>query len=74
MDAESDHLVRGLTLADAVSLVIGTIIGTGIFLKTAVMTQPSPVEAGMGLLLITLGRPVYLYFRQRERELAAAEH
>lgn len=33
------ELVRGLTLTDTVSLVVGTIIGTGIFLKTAVMAQ-----------------------------------
>ena len=32
-------LVRGLGLLDASSLVIGTIIGTGVFLKTAVMAQ-----------------------------------
>lgn len=36
---ENTKLVRGLTLTDATSLVIGTIIGTGIFLKTTVMTQ-----------------------------------
>lgn len=36
---ENAKLIRGLTLADATSLVIGTIIGTGIFLKTTVMTQ-----------------------------------
>jgi APA family basic amino acid/polyamine antiporter len=33
------QLIRGLNLADATSLVIGTIIGTGIFLKTTIMTQ-----------------------------------
>lgn len=32
-------LIRGLSLPDATSLVVGTIIGTGIFLKTTVMTQ-----------------------------------
>jgi APA family basic amino acid/polyamine antiporter len=32
-------LIRGLSLVDATSIVIGTIIGTGIFLKTATMTQ-----------------------------------
>jgi APA family basic amino acid/polyamine antiporter len=32
-------LLRGLTLTDAVSLVVGTVIGTGVFLKTAVMAQ-----------------------------------
>lgn len=36
---EMPQLVRGLTLTDATSLVVGTIIGTGIFLKTTVMTQ-----------------------------------
>jgi len=36
---ETPQLVRGLKLTDAISLVIGTIIGTGIFLKTTVMTQ-----------------------------------
>lgn len=33
------QLIRGLTLLDTISLVVGTIIGTGIFLKTAVMAQ-----------------------------------
>jgi APA family basic amino acid/polyamine antiporter len=38
--AETKHtLLRGLTLTDAVSLVVGTVIGTGVFLKTAVMAQ-----------------------------------
>ena len=32
-------LIRGLTLTDTTSLVIGTIIGTGVFLKTTVMAQ-----------------------------------
>lgn len=32
-------LIRGLTLIDATSIVIGTIIGTGVFLKTATMSQ-----------------------------------
>ena len=36
---ETPQLVRGLKLTGAISLVIGTIIGTGIFLKTSVMTQ-----------------------------------
>jgi APA family basic amino acid/polyamine antiporter len=33
------ELVRGLTLRDATALVVGTIIGTGVFLKTARMAQ-----------------------------------
>ncbi len=35
----SNNLVRGLTYIDTVSLVVGTIIGTGIFLKSATMAQ-----------------------------------
>lgn len=33
------RLLRGLSLIDATALVVGTIIGTGIFLKAAVMSQ-----------------------------------
>jgi APA family basic amino acid/polyamine antiporter len=33
------QLVRALTLADTVSLVVGIVIGTGVFLKAAVMAQ-----------------------------------
>lgn len=33
------RLLRGLSLTDASALVVGTIIGTGIFLKAAVMSQ-----------------------------------
>ncbi len=40
-------LVRGLTLTDSILLVIGTIIGTGVFLKTATMSQ-------------TLGSPMWV--------------
>ncbi len=32
-------LIRGLTLTDSIAIVIGTIIGTGVFLKTATMSQ-----------------------------------
>lgn len=39
MTEEKNQLIRGLTLTDTISLVVGTIIGTGIFLKTAVMSQ-----------------------------------
>ena len=36
----TDHvkLIRGLTLLAAVSIVIGNVIGTGVFLKARVMT------------------------------------
>lgn len=33
------QLIRGLSVFDATAIVIGTIIGTGVFLKTATMTQ-----------------------------------
>jgi APA family basic amino acid/polyamine antiporter len=32
-------LVRGLTLTDSIAIVVGTILGTGVFLKTATMAQ-----------------------------------
>ncbi|HXH30627.1 MAG TPA: amino acid permease [Bacteriovoracaceae bacterium] len=35
----SKQLVRGLTLVDAISIVVGCILGTGIFLKTASMSS-----------------------------------
>lgn len=34
-----NQLIRGLGLIDSTAIVIGTIIGTGVFLKTATMTQ-----------------------------------
>lgn len=34
----SKELVRGLTLVDAASIVVGSIIGTGVFLKTSTMS------------------------------------
>jgi APA family basic amino acid/polyamine antiporter len=36
---DEPQLRRGLTLTDALALTVGTIIGTGVFLKTAVMGQ-----------------------------------
>ena len=33
------QLHRGLTLAHTISLVVGAVIGTGVFLKAAVMSQ-----------------------------------
>jgi len=37
--ASTPQLDRGLTLAHTVSLVVGTVIGTGVFLKATVMAQ-----------------------------------
>jgi APA family basic amino acid/polyamine antiporter len=39
MAEEKTRLIRGLTLTGTTALVVGTIIGTGIFMKTAVMGQ-----------------------------------
>jgi APA family basic amino acid/polyamine antiporter len=39
MSEEKSQLIRGLTLRDTTALVVGTIIGTGVFLKTAKMSQ-----------------------------------
>ncbi|HZS10561.1 MAG TPA: amino acid permease [Blastocatellia bacterium] len=39
MAEEKSQLIRGLTLTDTTALVIGTVIGTGVFIKTAVMAQ-----------------------------------
>ncbi len=45
---QHDQLVRGLTLADTTALVVGTVIGTGVFLKSAIMAQ----DAGSPLLVL----------------------
>jgi APA family basic amino acid/polyamine antiporter len=39
MTEAKSQLIRGLTLTDTTALVVGTVIGTGVFLKTAVMAQ-----------------------------------
>lgn len=39
MSATGRPLVRALTLTDVTCLVVGTVIGTGVFLNSAVMTQ-----------------------------------
>ena len=39
--SETNHsLLRALTLTDCVAIVAGRMIGTGVFLKTAVMSNP----------------------------------
>ncbi len=39
MATEPTQLVRSLTLTHTTALVVGTVIGTGVFLKTAIMAQ-----------------------------------
>jgi APA family basic amino acid/polyamine antiporter len=46
--SERTQLVRGLTLTDTTALVVGTVIGTGVFLKSAIMAQ----DAGSPLLVL----------------------
>jgi len=36
---DATHLVRGLSLPATTALVVGTVIGTGVFIKTAIMAQ-----------------------------------
>ena len=65
------QLRRELRSADAISLVVGTIIGTGIFLKTTTMSQllgsPLWVLAAWGVagLLSLLGALVYAELGER---------
>jgi APA family basic amino acid/polyamine antiporter len=51
----SSKLIRSLTYVDAVSLVVGTIIGTGIFLKSATMAQQTGSPAMVLLVWILAG-------------------
>ena len=48
MDQQRPQLVRGLTLTDTTALVVGTVIGTGVFIKSAIMAQ----DAGSPLLVL----------------------
>jgi len=54
--AESNHqLVRALTLTDSLSLVIGKVIGTGIFLKAAIMMQQVETPTLMMMAWVAAG-------------------
>lgn len=48
MEQQRVQLVRGLTLTDTTALVVGTVIGTGVFIKSAIMAQ----DAGSPLLVL----------------------
>src|SRR5206468_2867386 len=39
MAEERPQLIRGLSLSSTMALVIGIVIGTGVFIKTAIMAQ-----------------------------------
>ncbi len=47
-DQDRAQLLRGLTLTDTTALVVGTVIGTGVFIKSAIMAQ----DAGSPLLVL----------------------
>ena len=49
MEKQRASLIRGLTLADTTALVVGTVIGTGVFIKSAIMAQ----DAGSPLLVLS---------------------
>jgi basic amino acid/polyamine antiporter, APA family len=49
------RLVRGLTLSATTSLVVGTVIGTGVFIKTAIMAQDTGSAAMVLLAWLAAG-------------------
>src|SRR4029450_6602987 len=51
MEQERAQLVRGLTLTDTTALVVGTVIGTGVFIKLAFLAR----DAGSPLLVLAAG-------------------
>lgn len=51
----NESLKPGLNLSATLSLVVGTVIGTGVFLKTAVMTQETSSVAWVFLAWIAAG-------------------
>lgn len=55
MAEEKTQLIRGLTLTDTTALVIGTVIGTGVFLKAAPMSQAVGTPALVLLAWVAAG-------------------
>jgi APA family basic amino acid/polyamine antiporter len=53
--SEKSHLVRGLTPLNAGALVVGTVIGTGIFLKAGIMSQTVGAPHWMLLAWVAAG-------------------
>lgn len=49
------HLVRGLTLPATTALVVGTVIGTGVFIKTAIMAQDTGSASTVLLAWVAAG-------------------
>jgi len=67
MTPSSEKLVRGLTLVDASSIVIGTVIGTGIFIVPAYMAQ------AVGSPFLVLGVWIFAGFLSLAGALTYAE-
>ena len=53
--SEQSHLIRGLTPVHAGALVVGTVIGTGIFLKAGIMAQTVGAAHWMLLAWVAAG-------------------
>jgi len=53
--SEQSHLIRGLTPVNAGALVVGTVIGTGIFLKAGIMSQTVGAPHWMLLAWVAAG-------------------
>jgi basic amino acid/polyamine antiporter, APA family len=52
---DGTHLVRGLSLPATTALVVGTVIGTGVFIKTAIMAQDTGSAAMVLVAWIAAG-------------------
>lgn len=55
MNSHTTQLVRGLSLIDTTALVVGTVIGTGVFLKAAPMAQAVGTPALVLLAWVAAG-------------------
>jgi len=55
MNSPTTQLVRGLSLVDTTALVVGTVIGTGVFLKAAPMAQAVGTPALVLLAWVAAG-------------------
>jgi basic amino acid/polyamine antiporter, APA family len=55
LERDDSHLVRGLTLPATTALVVGTVIGTGVFIKTAIMAQDTGSASTVLLAWVAAG-------------------
>lgn len=52
---DETHLIRGLSRSSTTALVVGTVIGTGVFIKTAIMAQETGSASTVLLAWIAAG-------------------